>query len=496
MKRRLTAAILSAAAALSLTAPAYAADFSDVAPGAWYAQAVDYCQDKGLMSGTGGGRFSPDGLMDRAMLAAVLHRVSGSPPAEGGAGFTDVKPGSWYAEAVSWAAQAGVASGYGDGRFGPGDPVTREQLAVFLWKLAGSPAPEGSVQPWADQGDISPYALQAAAWARSAGILSGVDGGRFAPKARTTRAQAAAVLMNYSRLYGGRMFSLLDDLCAPSGIAAAGDGTLLVTDLYNKVIWQIKGGTGSVYAGGQTVTDPYGRPVGGYNDAGLPQSYFKSPWAIAPFLGGWAVSDPENNAVRLIQAETTQTVNGTTSESLKTTQLGVAFAYPTGLAADEAGNLYVSDTHNNAVRRISPKGVVTTVAEGLSDPMGLCWHGGALYVAETGANRIVRLVSGRVELVAGSGGEGLTDGPAAQAAFSMPKGVAVGSDGAVYVADTGNSAIRRVRGGAVTTLAVRDLTSMEVCPVSPVGLLLHQGRLYVCDSFSRRVFVLDPEQLG
>ena len=132
MKRRLTAAVLSAAAALSLAAPACAADFSDVAPVAWYAQAVDYCQAQGLMSGTGEGRFSPDGTMDRAMLAAVLHRVSGSPQASGAAGFTDVKPGSWYEQAVNWAAQAGVASGYGGGRFGPGDPVTREQLAVFL----------------------------------------------------------------------------------------------------------------------------------------------------------------------------------------------------------------------------------------------------------------------------------------------------------------------------------------------------------------------------
>lgn len=494
MKRRLTAAILSAAAALSLTAPACAADFSDVAPEAWYAQAVDYCQSKGLMSGAGGGRFSPDGLMDRAMLAAVLHRLSGAPPAQGDAGFTDVEPGSWYAQAVSWAAQAGVASGYGDGRFGPGDPVTREQLAVFLWRLAGSPAPAGSVQPWADQGEISPYAVQAAAWARSAGILSGADGGRLAPKATATRAQAAAVLMGYSRLHSGRMFSLLDNLCAPSGIAAAGDGTLLVTDLYNKVIWQIKEGAGSVYAGGKTATDPYGQPLGGYNDAQLAQSYFKRPWAIAPFLDGWAVSDAENNAVRLIQAESIQTVNGTTSERLTTTQLGVAFAYPTGLAADGEGNLYVSDTHNNAVRRISPKGVVVTVAEGLSEPMGLCWHEGVLYVAETGANRVVRVVGGQVEPVAGSGHEDLIDGPAAQAAFSMPQGVAVGADGSVYVADTGNSAVRRVRGGAVTTLAVRDLAGMEVCPVSPTGLLYHQGRLYVCDSFARRVFVLDPER--
>lgn len=358
MKRRLTAAVLSAAAALSLAAPACAADFSDVAPVAWYAQAVDYCQAQGLMSGTGEGRFSPGAAMDRAMLAAVLHRVAGSPQASGEAGFTDVNPGSWYEQAVNWAAEAGITSGYGGG----------------------------------------------------------------------------------------------------------------------------------------TVAGPYGQPVGGYNDAGLAQSYFKYPWAVAPFLDGYAVSDAENNAVRLIRTESIQTVNGSTTERLATTQLGVAFAYPTGLAADEEGNLYVSDTHNNTVRKISPKGVVATVAEGLSEPMGLCWHDGALYVAESGADRVVRIVKGRVELVAGSGQPGLADGPAAQAAFSIPQGITVGGDGTVYVSDTGNSAVRRVRGGVVDTLAARDMASMDICPVSPVGLLLRQGRLYVCDTFSHRVFVLDPEK--
>ena len=494
MKRRLTAAVLSAAAALGLAAPAHAADFSDVAPGAWYAQAVDYCQTQGLMSGTGEGRFSPGAAMDRAMLAAVLHRVAGSPQASEAAGFTDVNPGSWYEQAVNWAAEAGITSGYGGGRFGPGGPVTREQLALFLWRLAGSPGPEGSAQSWADQGGISPYALQAVDWARSSGILSGVGGGRFDPQAHTTRAQAAVVLMNYNRLYNDQMLSLLDNLCAPSGITAMEDGTLLITDVYNKVVWQVKGGTSSVYAGGGTVAGPYGQPVGGYNDAGLAQSYFKYPWAVAPFLDGYAVSDAENNAVRLIRTESIQTVNGSTTERLATTQLGVAFAYPTGLAADEEGNLYVSDTHNNAVRKISPKGVVSTVAEGLSEPMGLCWHDGALYVAESGADRVVRIVKGRVELVAGSGQPGLADGPAAQAAFSIPQGITVGGDGTVYVSDTGNSAVRRVRGGVVDTLAARDMASMDICPVSPVGLLLRQGRLYVCDTFSHRVFVLDPEK--
>ena len=96
-----------------------------------------------------------------AIVSLTLVILAVMPAGAAPARFTDVKPGSWYEQAVNWAAQAGVASGYGGGCFGPGDPVTREQLAVFLWHLAGSPAPEDPAQPWADQGDVSPYALQA-----------------------------------------------------------------------------------------------------------------------------------------------------------------------------------------------------------------------------------------------------------------------------------------------------------------------------------------------
>ena len=123
--------------------------------------------------------------------------------------------------------------------------------------------------------------------------------------------------------------------------------------------------------------------------------------------------------------------------------------------------------------------------------MGLCWRDGVLYAAETGANRIIRIADGQVTAAAGSGEAALVNGAAAQAAFCEPQAVAVGEDGAIYVADTGNSAIRRIKDGVVTTLAVRDTDDLDaVYPVSPTGLLLQGDTLYICDSFSRKILSL------
>ena len=235
--------------------------------------------------------------------------------------------------------------------------------------------------------------------------------------------------------------------------------------------------------------------MGGYNDASLADSYFKHPWAVVPFLDGYAVSDADNNVVRLLLEKTTQTVNGITEEDLTVTDLGVTFHHPTGLAADEAGNLYVSDTYEGAVRKITPEGSVTTFAAGLTDPIGLCWKDGTLYIAETGANRIVKVTGGRTMVVAGSGEDDFADGPAAQAAFSAPQCIAVGEDGTIYVSDTANSAVRKIHDGVVTTLARRDESDLDAfIPTSPVGLIVCGDQLYVCDSFARKVFVISREQ--
>lgn len=281
----------------------------------------------------------------------------------------------------------------------------------------------------------------------------------------------------------------LDVNCAASGIAAAEDGAVLVTDTYARVIWRVKDGQCAVLSGSDSPKDPYGQPVGGYNDAAPGESLFREPWAIVPFLDGWAVSDPANNVVRVLRPDRTETANPS-SAVLPMGDMGIIFDHPTGLAVEPTGYLYVADTRAGAIRIISPDGKADTLVEGLNNPTGLCWSGDSLYVAETGANRILKVTRGRAEVAAGSGEEGFRDGPAGQAAFSSPQSVAVDADGTIYVSDTVNGAVRRIRNGTVDTIAAQDGSRLRTYPMAPRGLLISGDMLYVCDNFSRKVFLI------
>ena len=170
--------------------------FTDVDADAWYRDDVQYVYDAGLMTGTTADRFAPNGSMTRAMLVTVLWRQAGSPVVNYAMDFSDVAEGAWYAEAVRWAAAEGVVGGYGDGRFGPDDPITREQLATILFRhLVGDGAAELAdwLRPYADADQIGAYAVPAMQWAVGHGVLKG-DGDQLAPQGTATRAQVAAVL--------------------------------------------------------------------------------------------------------------------------------------------------------------------------------------------------------------------------------------------------------------------------------------------------------------
>ena len=171
--------------------------FSDAAEGAWYYDAVRFVNENGLMNGYSNGTFGPDNYLSRAMLAQILYNREGAPAVTGGGAFTDAAPGQWYTSAVAWAAANGIVGGYGDGRFGPNDNITREQLAVMLWRYAGSPAATGEELAFSDVDRISGYALDAMRWAVENGILNGYGDGLLGPQGLATRAQVAQMLKNY-----------------------------------------------------------------------------------------------------------------------------------------------------------------------------------------------------------------------------------------------------------------------------------------------------------
>lgn len=198
--KRMASLFLAVILALALSVSALAAvsdtGYSDVDADAWYADAVAYVREHGLMSGTSATTFSPDATTSRGQIATILYRAAGSPAVTGGTNFPDVASTAYYATATRWASANGIVTGYPNGSFGPDDPITRQQIAAILWRYAGSPAADRGTD-FADESTISEYASTAVDWARANGIINGKDGNRFDPNGNATRAQAAVILRNY-----------------------------------------------------------------------------------------------------------------------------------------------------------------------------------------------------------------------------------------------------------------------------------------------------------
>lgn len=174
--------------------------FTDLNTSAWYHTAADFVLDSGLMNGYGNGKFGPGNVLTRAQFAQILYNRDGGAAAKKSGGFTDVASDAWYYDAVAWGVESGVAEGYGNGKFGPDDPVTREQLAAMLWRYAGRPRTEGTLDGFTDSGKVSGYAWEALRWAVEQKIIQGKGKGSLDPAGRATRAEAAAMLMRYYQL--------------------------------------------------------------------------------------------------------------------------------------------------------------------------------------------------------------------------------------------------------------------------------------------------------
>ena len=168
--------------------------FVDVAPNAWYKDAVQYAYDQGLMTGVSDTEFAPEATTTRAMIVSILARLENVTTAEA-AGFADVDD-EWYATAVNWAANVGVVNGYEDNTFKPNDPITREQLAAILMNYAACIGEDVSnradLSAYTDQ--PSTWATDTMSWAVAEGLISGVTNDQLQPQSSATRAQVAAIL--------------------------------------------------------------------------------------------------------------------------------------------------------------------------------------------------------------------------------------------------------------------------------------------------------------
>ena len=176
--------------------------FADVRETDWFYDAVDFVFQNELMNGTSGTTFAPDGTMTRAMLVTILHRQAGEPVVNYAMPFDDVTEGTWYSEAVRWAASEGIVTGTSATTFAPDAPVTREQFAAILYRYAQQSGADVSIGEdtnilsYADALEISEYAIPAMQWACGAGVIEG-SGANLNPQDSATRAEAATMLMRF-----------------------------------------------------------------------------------------------------------------------------------------------------------------------------------------------------------------------------------------------------------------------------------------------------------
>ena len=177
------------------------AAFTDLDTSAWYHEYTDYVLENGLMNGMGNGIFAPNGSATRGMVVTILYRMAGEPEVKSDMPFTDVKEGQYYAKAVTWAYENGIAMGMTETLFAPNCAATREQIVTFLYRyarLAGlDVSARGDLAAFPDSSAVSNYAKDTVSWAVGTGLLVGDEAGRLLPKASGSRVQLAALITRF-----------------------------------------------------------------------------------------------------------------------------------------------------------------------------------------------------------------------------------------------------------------------------------------------------------
>ena len=175
--------------------------FTDVSEKDWFYGDVMFVYENGLMLGTSKTLFSPHGTATRGMMATILWRMEGSPAPKGKNSFTDVEAGKWYADAITWTAENGIFAGYGKDKFGPNDPITREQLAAIFYRYAGYKGYDltvkGNLDKFKNADKVTDYAKTAMGWAVGSGLVKGKSGNLLDPQGTATRAEIAAMLHRF-----------------------------------------------------------------------------------------------------------------------------------------------------------------------------------------------------------------------------------------------------------------------------------------------------------
>lgn len=279
---------------------------------------------------------------------------------------------------------------------------------------------------------------------------------------------------------------------APSGISKNKKGRMYIADRsYHVVRVRATDGTYQILAGKEGES--------GYKNGSAEKARFHAPWDVVYYRNGWLISDTENHALRLYKNGKVTTIAGNGTAGYKNAAGKHArFNRPTGMAVGKNGEVYISDTGNHVIRKIDKNGKVTTYAGGkkgcadgtlkkarFTEPTGLYYYKGVLYVADSGNHRICKIENGKVTTVAGSakGIEGDKNASALKARFSNPQDIFLYKD-VMYISDTANGCVKQLKNGKVTTLIEAFSMDDQRMPAEPCGLTVQGKKLYVGDMFT------------
>ena len=179
--------------------------YADVDTTSWYHEAVDYAISYNIMNGYGADKFAPLDTTTRAMIAVMLWRLEGAPVSDAKIPFSDVSETAWYADAVKWATEKGIVNGVGGDMFLPDGVITREQFLTMIYRYEQYRG-GGFKGLWVyrlkfpDLADISDWAMEAVSWCNMKSVISGDANGNLNPKNDATRAETAKIIMNYRKL--------------------------------------------------------------------------------------------------------------------------------------------------------------------------------------------------------------------------------------------------------------------------------------------------------
>jgi len=312
----------------------------------------------------------------------------------------------------------------------------------------------------------------------------------------------------------------------PNSIVLDRNNEIIVVDSYNNCIRKISGDSVTKIAGSSDKKDSYGFPMGDYADGDAMNAKFNRPRdAAVDSKGNIFISDSENNVIRKISNNRVYTFAGTGEAGFSNGEGKTSkFNLPSGITIDKEDNLYVADSLNNVIRKITPNGVVSTFS-GVQGESGGYKNGalseaifnepsdiiidnkGALYITDSGNQVIRKIYNGQVTTISGSVNDkianteyiegGYADGTASEAKYNFPKGISITDEGVLLVADTWNNMIRAMKiDGTVSTIAGSeviddsDVNGNLVQLNKPTDVLYSKGYIYICDSWNNSIRVM------